>query len=253
MAVHRIQLENNKKTTAVKIQKRDVAKLLADRKEEKAKIRVEHIIREDFTIEGYEILELLCELVHERIRQITNSKECPDDLKEAVYSLIWAAHNVDIAELKEVSNQLTKKFGKEFATKATKNEHNEVNFRLSQKLTYRPPSAKLVMGYLEEIAKGYQVDWEAKESFLEEAGIASDEAPFPSPSGSSIPMAPGSGLTGAYQKTTPPPTQQQPPQIPSQPQNLPPQPTYQMNEYERQEHEAFLRNQAQGNKTIFIL
>ena len=49
-------------------------------------MKAEHIIRDDFTIEGYEVLELLCELVHERVRQITTAKECPADLKEAVCS-----------------------------------------------------------------------------------------------------------------------------------------------------------------------
>ena len=36
--------------------------------------QVEHIIRSDFTIEAYEILELYCELLHERIRLIAAEK-----------------------------------------------------------------------------------------------------------------------------------------------------------------------------------
>jgi vacuolar protein sorting-associated protein IST1 len=164
MAVQRINIGNNKRSTMAKHQKREVAQLLADHKDEKARIKVEHIIREDFTIEGYEVLELLCELVHERVRQITNAKECPEDLREAVSSLIWASKNVDIEELKEINNQLTKKFGREFAKKAIDNENNEVNVRLSQKLTYKPPSAKLVISYLQEIAKSYNVPWDPEES-----------------------------------------------------------------------------------------
>ena len=62
MAAQRITLTINKKTNSIKKQKREVAELLAKNKEEKARIRVEHIIREDFTIEAYEIIELLCEL-----------------------------------------------------------------------------------------------------------------------------------------------------------------------------------------------
>ena len=79
------------------------------------------------------------------IRQYSTApKECAVDWKEAVCSWIWATHNVDIEELKEVSSQfqLTKQFGRECY----------------------PPSAYLVMKYLEEIAKTYQVAWEPSDS-----------------------------------------------------------------------------------------
>jgi vacuolar protein sorting-associated protein IST1 len=166
MAVQRIQVHKNKKATAVKIQKKEVATILAEGKDEKAKIRAEHIIREDFTIEGLELLELNLELIHERIKQITTSKECPPDMKEAVSSVIWAANYVDVPELKDISSQLTKKFGSKFAEAAQKNENNEVNIRLSQKLTYKPPSKLLVRNYLEAIAKVYDVEWKPREEGL---------------------------------------------------------------------------------------
>jgi vacuolar protein sorting-associated protein IST1 len=159
MAVQRIQLINNKRSTAVKQQKRAIAQLLGEGKDEKAMIRVEHIIREDFNMEGFEILELLLELLHERIRQITNNNECPKDLEQVVCSVIWAADNIDVDELKEVKKQLVKKFGNEFAKKATLNEHGEVNPRLWEKLTYREPPGKLVLSYLTLIAESYQVAW----------------------------------------------------------------------------------------------
>mmetsp|Transcript_8740 Transcript_8740/g.11090 ORF Transcript_8740/g.11090 Transcript_8740/m.11090 type:complete len:144 (+) Transcript_8740:79-510(+) len=76
MAVHRFEILNNKKTNLIKQEKRTIAQLLADEKEEKARIKVEHVIRQDFTIEAYEILELLCDLVHERMRLLVAEKEC---------------------------------------------------------------------------------------------------------------------------------------------------------------------------------
>lgn len=74
MANQRILITVNKKTSQVKHQKREIASLLENKKEEKARIKVEHIIREDFTIEGYELIELLTELVHERIAYIASEK-----------------------------------------------------------------------------------------------------------------------------------------------------------------------------------
>lgn len=159
MAVQRIQIANNKKTTSVKHQKREVATLLGEQKDEKARIKVEHIIRDDFVIEAYEILELLCELMHERIRLLTTNKECPADLKETVCSLIWAASNCDISELQEVKKHLIRKFGPEFGKAAEENANCCVNARLFNKLSYKPASRILVNGYLEEIANVYKIDW----------------------------------------------------------------------------------------------
>eukprot|EP01033_Poteriospumella_lacustris_P009096 gene9096-6540_t len=157
MAVQRIQMSNNKRINAVKIQKKKISELLAEHKDEKARIQVEHIIRDDFTIEGYEVLELMCELVHERIRQITtSSKDPPVDLKEAIASLIWAARNVDIEEMRNVRQQLKQKYSPEFIKSSETNENNLVNPRLYAKLTYKPPSQYLVIKYLEEIAQREQ-------------------------------------------------------------------------------------------------
>ena len=66
MAINRITIIKNKKMNHINITKKSIATLLAEGKEEKCRIRVEGIIREDFIIEAYEILELLCELLAER-------------------------------------------------------------------------------------------------------------------------------------------------------------------------------------------
>ena len=144
MANERIKLTNNKKSAAVKHQKREIATLLSKNKEEKARIKVEHIIREDFLIEALELLDLLVELVFERIKYIGSQKECPSDLLEAVSSLIWATSRVEISEMETIKTQLTYKYGKTFAQNAENNVDNVVNVRLHRKLSVQPPSAALV-------------------------------------------------------------------------------------------------------------
>jgi len=52
MAVSRIQIASNKKAALLKQNMREVAKLLAEGKEEKAKIRAEALIRDDNLIEA---------------------------------------------------------------------------------------------------------------------------------------------------------------------------------------------------------
>jgi vacuolar protein sorting-associated protein IST1 len=72
----------------------------------KARIKVEHIIRSDYTIEAYEILELLCELLHERMKLLVANDTCPEDLDEAVSTLIYCADRTECPELTEISKQL---------------------------------------------------------------------------------------------------------------------------------------------------
>jgi vacuolar protein sorting-associated protein IST1 len=195
MAVHRLQISASKRSNLIKTQKREIANLLAEKphpKEEKARIRAEALIREDFTIEAYEILELQCELLHERMRLIDSTKECPGDLIQTVSTLIWACDRVDCPELVEVKKQLTKKYGVDFADRAKGNVGGCLNERVVHKLSVQPPSAFLVMSYLREIAAEYGVEYEPKEE------EAREDVAMAAPTGFSVPVAPGSDLGEVY-------------------------------------------------------
>lgn len=63
LAITRFQHLQAKKTSICQNQRKEIANLLEKGKEETARIRVEHIIREDFNIEAMEILMLYCELL----------------------------------------------------------------------------------------------------------------------------------------------------------------------------------------------
>ncbi|KAG6952067.1 hypothetical protein JG688_00013443 [Phytophthora aleatoria] len=201
MAVHRIGIVKNKKANAALAQRREVGRLLADGKEEKARIRVEGIIRDDFTMEGYEILELLCELLAERANLIKTEADCPYDMREAVCTLIWAASRTEIPELAEVKKQLTKKYGQDFEAAAIRNVDGCVNERVIQKLSVQPPSAFLVVNYMKEIAKEFKVDWEP-----DEAEVTDPLAPIPAPTGATVMSGAVSGpeFTALYAPAPPP-------------------------------------------------
>ncbi|GAB9469800.1 hypothetical protein Gpo141_00007067 [Globisporangium polare] len=202
MAVHRIGIVKNKKANAAVAVRREIATLLEDSKEEKARIRVEGIIRDDFTVEGYEILELLCELVAERANLVKTERECPYDMREAVCTLIWAANRTEIPELIEVKKQLVKKYGQDFAAAASRNVDGCVNERVIQKLSVQPPSAYLVVNYMKEIAAQFKVDWEP-----DEQAIVDPLAPIPAPTGMSVASASVSGpsFVQLYAMPAPPP------------------------------------------------
>lgn len=192
MAVHRFQMASNKKGAILKQNMREVAVLLAEEppKEEKARIKAEALIRDDYMIEAYDILSLNCELLSERLKLISFSKECPPDLKSSVATLMYATPRVDIPELQIIRKQFRAKYGKKFEEEAMANAEGVLNERVVTKLSVQPPAAYLVQTYLEQICEKYEVDWSPTVRLqVEQMG-----EPMAPPVGFSVPIAQGTGL-----------------------------------------------------------
>lgn len=197
MAVSRFEIASNKKSALMKQQMREIAKLLGEKppKEEKAFIRAEALIRDDGTIAAYEILQLSCELLSERIKLIATEKHCPEDLKSTIATLIWSSNRVDVKELIDIRKQFAAKYGKKFETEALENKDGICNERVMAKLSFQPPSAYLVHTYLEKIADQFDVDWKPAQAL----SVNELSNPMVAPSGVSVPNSRGSGLaTEAY-------------------------------------------------------
>ena len=165
MAVSRFAIASNKKTTIMKQNMREVAMLLAEEppKEEKARIRAEALIRDDNMIEAYEILQLECELLVERIKLLASQKTCPPDLLSCISDLIYACPRVDIPELNEIRKQFRAKYGKEFEQAALENRGGILNERVVSKLSVHPPAAYLVQTYLERIAEQFEGEYHIRQ------------------------------------------------------------------------------------------
>ncbi|KAF9966282.1 hypothetical protein BGZ70_002786 [Mortierella alpina] len=161
LSVNRLQLLQNKKNMLAQQHRKEIARLLEIGKEESARIRVEHIIREDFSNEALEIIELYCELLLARFGLLEQLKNCDPAITEAVNTIIYAAPRSEVKELLLVRDQLAAKFGREFVTNAMENKDESVNPRIIQKLKVQTPDPYLVNRYLEEIARAFKVSWTA--------------------------------------------------------------------------------------------
>ncbi|KAF7731659.1 hypothetical protein EC973_008829 [Apophysomyces ossiformis] len=160
LAINRLKMLQAKKNSLNQHQRREIATLLEKGKEESARIRVEHIIREDLVMEAMEILELYCDLLLARFGLIDQYKNCDPGIAEAVHTIIWAAPRADeVKELGSVRDQLGWKYGKEFVLRALDNTDDLVNARVMSKFQVSAPESFLVERYLEEIAKSYDVRW----------------------------------------------------------------------------------------------
>ncbi|XP_071737744.1 uncharacterized protein [Rutidosis leptorrhynchoides] len=169
LTIPRIKLLRNRREIHIKQMRRDIAKLLETGQEATARIRVEHIIREEKMMAAQEIIELFCELVVVRLPIIESQRECPLDLKEAISSLCFAAPRcADLPELIQVQMAFTGKYGKEFVAAATElMPECGVNRQLIEHLSVRAPSPDVKLKMLKEIAEEHELDWDPTASETE--------------------------------------------------------------------------------------
>jgi vacuolar protein sorting-associated protein IST1 len=191
MAVARFKLASNKKSALIGQSSRDVAKLLMERppQEERARIVVESMIRDENTIQAYETLGLSCDLLYERINMISsrsNSKRgCPIDLIECISTLIWSSTVLDsIPELIEIRKQFRYRYGREFESDAIRNAGGVVNPKVCSRLSVLPPSEDDVLSYMEKIALKHDIEWRRPPVDVEV------DPPLPGPIPSPVPPGP---------------------------------------------------------------
>uniref|UniRef100_A0A1D1XGG0 IST1-like protein n=1 Tax=Anthurium amnicola TaxID=1678845 RepID=A0A1D1XGG0_9ARAE len=166
LAVARIKLLKNKRGVQVKQMRRDLAQLLEAGQDQTARIRVEHVIREEKTMSAYDLIELYCELIVARLAIIESQKKCPIDLKEAISSVIFASPRcADIPELLDVRKHFVAKYGKEFATSALELRPDcGVNRLVVEKLSAKAPDIETKIKVLTAIAQEHDIKWDPSAS-----------------------------------------------------------------------------------------
>ncbi|XP_061176718.1 IST1 homolog [Saccostrea echinata] len=231
LVINRLKLLEKKKTEMASKARKEIADYISAGKDDRARIRVEHIVREDYLVEAMELLEMFCDLLLARFGLIQTQKELDPGLEEAIASIIWATPRLqaDVQEFKIVTDQLTAKYGKEFGQACRTNELNNVNEKVMHKLGVQAPPKILVERYMIEIAKTYNVPFEpdpavmnqdevfAAENLLIDLGEKKGGGSNGGPSGGMGVLQPQIG-GGASAPSYPPP---------SQPQYPPPQHLYQ--------------------------
>ncbi|CAK9313646.1 unnamed protein product [Citrullus colocynthis] len=132
----------------------DVVRLLQDGLPKLALSRCEQMIKHQNLLDAYGMIEGYLNLLVERINLLARGRECPNELKEAVSSVVFAASRwKDFPELEDIKSILTSQFGKEFAGRAVElRNNNSVNDSIMQKLSTRKPNMESKMNLLRVIA-----------------------------------------------------------------------------------------------------
>ncbi|XP_027070344.1 uncharacterized protein [Coffea arabica] len=176
LAASRMKLMKNKKEVQVKQMKRELAGLLESGQDQTARIRVEHVIREEKMMAAYDLIGIYCELIVARLPMIESQKNCPIDLKEAVTSIIFASPRCgDIPELLDARKHFTAKYGKDFVTPAIELRPNcGVSRLLVEKLSANAPDGQTKIKALRAIAEEHNIKWDP-ESFGQSDALPSDD------------------------------------------------------------------------------
>ncbi|KAM7484573.1 hypothetical protein LguiA_000582 [Lonicera macranthoides] len=163
LAISRIKLLQNKRDVQLKLMRKEIAQFLLAGQEAIARIRVEHVIREQNIWAAYEILEMFCEFILARVPILESQRECPSELREAVASVIFAAPRCsDLPDLMHIRNLFAAKYGKEFIAAATElRPDTSVNRTIIEKLSISAPSAEIRLKLLKEIAQEHNVEWDS--------------------------------------------------------------------------------------------
>lgn len=169
LAISRVTVLKNQRQARCSIARSDVVQLLNLGYHERALLRVEQVIKEQNMLDVFDMVEGYCLLTIERINLIQQEKICPEELKEAISSLIFAASRCgEFPELQELRGIFTSRFGKEFAARAVELRNNcGVNTKMIQKLSTRMPSLEQRTKVLKEIAAENNIVLKIEEIMLE--------------------------------------------------------------------------------------
>ncbi|CAI9782281.1 unnamed protein product [Fraxinus pennsylvanica] len=115
----RLKLLKNKRSCIVKQLREDVAELLRYGHEQSAFDRVEQLFKDESMVKVYDLIENFCEYIIINLCYIRKHKDCPDDINEAVSTLIFASARFgDLPELWSIRKLFGERYGQSFTTAA---------------------------------------------------------------------------------------------------------------------------------------
>ncbi|CAA0833023.1 Regulator of Vps4 activity in the MVB pathway protein [Striga hermonthica] len=170
MALSRLAVLRNHRHARCSIARSDVIELLKNNNtHERALLRVDQVIKEQNMLDVFDLVEDYCHLLIERVHIFEQEKVCPEELKEAVSTLIYVATRCgDFPELQQIRSIFASRFGREFVDRAAELRNNcGVNPKIIQKLSTRMPSSESKMKMLKEIASENNIELQ----IIEEASV----------------------------------------------------------------------------------
>ncbi|XP_060191179.1 uncharacterized protein LOC132621066 [Lycium barbarum] len=154
LAISRIAILKNQHQVRCSLALSDVAQLLHLGRQGDALHRVEHVIKEQNAVDALAMMENYCHLLIEKRVLIKTQGECPEELAEAISSLIFVASRWgEFPELHELREIFTSRYGNEFAAQCVELRNNcSVQPKMIPKLSKRHSGSEKRKNMLNDIA-----------------------------------------------------------------------------------------------------
>lgn len=163
----RVDFWRKKSSAKVNMLRRDVADLVMKGQHHNAYFRVELLLAEENVLTRYEMIENFCDCILKQPYSVQRKKDCPQAIKEAVSSLIFAAARcAEIPELQKLRGLFATRYGDEFAIAAVELYPDcGVSQKIIENYSASTPSNDAKLKLMKEIASKEGLQWD--ESNLE--------------------------------------------------------------------------------------
>ncbi|KAF7848874.1 hypothetical protein BT93_L1476 [Corymbia citriodora subsp. variegata] len=151
----RIDVIRRKRQATQKFLKKDMADLLANGLDVNAYGRAEGLLVELTLSSCYDFVELCCEFLLKHMSTMQKQSECPEECREAVSSLMFAAARFsDLPELRDLR--------KIFQERYENSLDCFINQEFSNKLAGKPSTLEKKVKLMQDIASEFSIRWDAR-------------------------------------------------------------------------------------------
>lgn len=165
----RLKLLRNKRDSIIRQLREDVVQLIKGGHQESALSRIEQLYKDQNIKAVYDLLDSFCEFVIINLPYIRRHRDCPNDINEAVSSLLFASARCgDLPELIKLRVLFSERYGQKFALAAVELSHgNLVNRQMIENLCVKSIHDDLKLSLLKEIARDNGIRLNYPETYSE--------------------------------------------------------------------------------------
>ena len=149
----------NKKIVLIKKKREEIIKYLQENNLDIAKAKMQTLMVEEDYVTVYDILGPLCEILKEKVSYIMMNKDCPNDIRAALDTLIYSSSRLEIEELHAVRKFIAHKFTNIYVDKANANVDKLVNVNVVDKLTIQQYPEVELISRLKAICSAENIDF----------------------------------------------------------------------------------------------
>ncbi|KAK4792175.1 hypothetical protein SAY86_022610 [Trapa natans] len=153
----RLKLLMNKRYSIVRQLREDVAQLIRTGYEEVAIDRAQQLFRDESIMTVYELLDHFCEFIIIHLSYIRRHKDCPNDINEAISSLVFSSARCgELPELRAIRELFGERYGDGFIKGALElHPGSLVNPEIRDKLSIASVPEDVKLRLVEEISRDY--------------------------------------------------------------------------------------------------